>query len=209
MVDVSLFVSNPVPPMNDETSDPIAYIKSDSFSYHSSNPFNHPAGDASSDPVRLIPSKRESEGEEPRAQEEGDATGATVQWGSSLPSWLPVLQRAPPGAEQEENAELDETQDADQAMRGYYVEDDVMEDYDEPVGDHELSEGDFRERTSDEYLTLDLKSPSEQAEIEKEMEDLIRKVPSLADGYVLLDRLGTGVADPFYVTIPLHSIYLP
>src|SRR5258706_14145385 len=52
---------------------------------------------------------------------------------------------------------------------------------------------------------LDLKSPKEQAEIEEEMEDLAQKVPQLADDYELLDRLGTGEANPFYVTTSLCS----
>jgi hypothetical protein len=180
--------------MNEDSSDPIAFIERDTFSHHPSNPFELPADDASSDPMLLTPSKRKSKREKPRARvikEEGEVGDATA---------LP--------AEQEENAELHETQDAEQAMEGDCIEDETMVDYDEPVRDHELSEGDFRERTSDEHLTLDLKSPKEQAEIEEEIEDLTQKVPQLADDYELLDRLGTGVANPFYVTISLRSNYL-
>lgn len=175
--------------MDEESSDPIAYIERDTFSHHPSNPFEISAGDASSDPMLLTPSKRKSKREKPRARvikEEGDVKDA-----------MTILQKAPARAGQEENAEPGKTQDAEQAMEGECVEDETMEDYDEPVGEHELSEGDFRERTSDEHFTLDLKSPKEQAEIEEEMADLIQKVPQLADDYELLDRLGTGVADPY------------
>jgi len=175
--------------MNEESSDPIAHIERDTFSHHPSNPFEPPADDASSDPMLLTPSKRKSKREKPRAR--------AIKEGGDVKDAAAILQKAPPRAEQEENAELDETQDAEQAMEGDCVEDETMEDYDEPVGDHELSEGDFRERTSDEHLTLDLKSPKEQAEIEEEMEDLTQKVPPLADNYELLDRLGTGMANPF------------
>ena len=193
--------------MNSESSDPIAYIERDPFSHHPSNPFELPADDASSDPMLLTPSKRKSKRKKPRAQaiqEEGDVRRTEEQSNPELDATA-ILQKAPPPDEQEENTETDETQDAEQAMEGEYVEDETMEDYDEPVGDHELSEGDFRERTSDEHLTLDLKSPKEQAEIEEEIEDLAQKVPQLADDYELLDRLGTGVADPFYVTTSLCS----
>jgi len=185
--------------MNEESSDPIAYIERDTFSHHPSNPFEPPADDASSDPILLTPSKRKSKREKPRVQaikEEGYVRKIEEQPSPELDATV-VLQKAPPRDEQEENAEIDETQDAEQAMEGGCVEDETMEDYEEPVGDHELSEGDFRERTSDELLTLDLKSPREQAEIEEEMEDLAQKVPQLADDYELLDRLGTGVVDLF------------
>ncbi len=193
--------------MTSESSDPIAYIGRDPFSHHPSNPFELPADDASSDPMLLTPSKRKSKRKKPQAQaiqEEGDLRRTEEQPDPELDATA-ILQKVPPQDEQEENTELDETLDAEQAMEGEYFDDETMEDYDEPVGDHELSEGDFRERTSDEHLTLDLKSPKEQAEIEEEMEDLAQKVPQLADDYELLDRLGTGVADPFYVTTSLRS----
>lgn len=187
--------------MNSESSDPIAYIERDPFSHHPSNPFEPPADDASSDPMLLTPSKGKSKRKKPRAQaikEEGDVKRIEEQPNLELDATV-ILQKAPPQHEQEENAELDETQDAEQAMEGECSEDDTMEDYYRPVEDHELSEGDFREHTSDELLTLDLKTPKEQAEIEEEIEDLVQKVPQLADDYELLDRLGTGVADPFYL----------
>ena len=194
--------------MSEESSDPIAYIKQDAFSHHPSNPFELATDGASSDPILLTPSKRKSKREKPRVQaiKEGkDAMRAQERPGLGLDAMV----MAPPQEEQEVNAGLDETQDIEQAMEDECVENETMEDYDEPVGDHELSEGDFRERTSDEHFTLDLKSPREQAEIEEEIEDLLQKVPQLADDYELLDRLGTGVADPFYIIIILHYNYPP
>lgn len=197
--------------MNEESSDPIAYITRDAFSHHPSNPFELPADDASSDPILLTPSKRKSKGE--KSQEHAIKGQEDVMGTQKLPGLEPdatiTLQTAPRLEEQEVNTDLDEIQDLDEAMKGECVEDETMEDYDEPVGDHELSEGDFRERTSDEHFTLDLKSPEEQAEIEEEIEDLLQKVPQLADDYELLDRLGTGVADPFFVTLSLRSNCLP
>ena len=205
------FVSELHSSMNSESSDPIAYIERDPFSHHPSNPFEPPADDASSDPMLLTPSKGKSKRKKPRAQaikEEGDVRRIEEQPNLELDATV-ILQKTPPRYEQEENAEISETQDAEQATEGEYIEDETMEDYDEPIGDHELSEGDFREHTSDEHFTLDLKSPKEQAEIEEEIEDLAQKVPQLADDYELLDRLGTGVADPLYITISFRSNYLP
>ena len=196
--------------MNEESSDPIAYIKQDAFSHHPSNPFEPAADGVSSDPILLTPSKRKSKRVKPRVQaiQEGDVIRAQEQPGLGSDATI-ILQAAPPREEQEVNTDLDETQDVEQAMEDEYVEDEVMEDYDEPVKDHELSDGDFRERTSDEHFTLGLKSLGEQAEIEEEIEDLLQKVPQLADDYELLDRLGTGVADYFYVIILVHCNPLP
>ena len=196
--------------MNEESSDPIAYIKRDAFSHHPSNPFELAADGASSDPILLTPSKRKSKREKPRTQaiEKEDAMGAQESPGLGSDATV-ILQTANPREELGVNVDLDDTQDIEQAMEDECVEDETMEDYDEPVRDHELSEGDFRERTSDEHFTLGLKSPEEQAEIEEEIEDLLRRVPQLADDYEVLDRLGTGVADPFYVIIPLHCNFLP
>jgi hypothetical protein len=190
--------------MHEESSDPIAYIEQDAFSHHPSNPFELPAEDASSDPILLTPSKGKSKRDKLKTQavkEEGDAMG---QPGPGPDSTIQTT----PQEEQEGSADLDETQGVEQAMEGEYVEDETMED-DEPVADYELSEGDFREHTSDEYFTLDLKSPEEQVEIEEEIEDLLQKVPQLAEDYELLDRLGTGVAVPFNVLRPLRSDHFP
>lgn len=199
--------------MNEESSDPLAFIGRDAFSHHPSNPFELPADAASSDPILLTPSKLKSNREKPRAKavkEEEDVVRTQEQPGPD-PDATIILQTAPSLEEQEVDAvlDLDDIQDVEQAMEDECAEDETMEDYDEPVGDHELSEGDFRERTSDEYLTLDLKSPEEQAEIEEEMEDLLQKVPQLVDDYALLDRLGTGMADLLYITSSLLSDQFP
>jgi hypothetical protein len=196
--------------MNEESSDPIAYIERDAFSHHPSNPFELPVDDASSDPMLLTPSKRKAKRKKPQewATKEEEDVMRTQERPGPDPDATVIPQIVTPRDTTEANADLDETQVVEQAMESEYIEDETMEDYDEPVGDHELSEGDFRERTSDEHLTLNLKSPEEQAEIDEEIEDLLQKVPQLADDYELLDRLGTGVADSLYVTRSLRSDYL-
>jgi len=197
--------------MDEESSDPIAHIEQDAFSHHPSNPFDLAADGASSDPILLTPSKRKSKRETPRVQEikeEQVAMRAQARPGPESDAKV-TLQTVPRREGQEVNADFDETQDIEQVMEDEIMEDETMEDYDEPIEDNELSEGDFKERTSDENFTFQLKSPEEQAEIEEEIEDLLHKVPQLADDYEVMDRLGTGGVDHFCATLPPCSNNLP
>ena len=58
-----------------------------------------------------------------------------------------------------------------------------------------------------EELTISLKSREERLEVLREMKELERAVPDLADDYALVDRLGTGTFSAVYKAIDLgyHS----
>ncbi|KAL1739650.1 kinase-like domain-containing protein, partial [Schizophyllum fasciatum] len=57
---------------------------------------------------------------------------------------------------------------------------------------------------TDEETTILCKPPAEQADIAAEIEDLVRSVPSLAEDYELVDRLGTGTFSSVYKALDRH-----
>jgi cell division control protein 7 len=61
-----------------------------------------------------------------------------------------------------------------------------------------------RPPSPDETRTLYSRPLEEQAEIQEEIEDLCQSVPTLADEYELLDRLGTGTFSSVYKALDLN-----
>jgi hypothetical protein len=67
-----------------------------------------------------------------------------------------------------------------------------------------ISDEEFEAHTSDDEITFELKSQEEQEEIKDEIEELLEKMPELANDYALVDRLGTGTFSSVYKAIDLN-----
>lgn len=95
------------------------------------------------------------------------------------------------GVDGELLAEMDPDADGDVDAEGEDVDADELEEED--------AQGD-----TDEELTIHLKPPEEQEEIQEEIADLEVAVPQLVVDYKVVDRLGTGTFSAVYKAIDLH-----
>ncbi|KAG9019667.1 hypothetical protein FRB90_011476, partial [Tulasnella sp. 427] len=89
-----------------------------------------------------------------------------------------------------------DAEEEDVAMMGSDDEDDPLAERTFVPDDEEsdLGEEEDEEEYSAEERTLYLKDPQEQRQILDEIADLEKSVPRLAEDYLLIDRLGEGIA---------------
>lgn len=206
-----------------ESSDPLGKMDVEPLSQHPSNPFessirraprDHDENPSSVDPTLLVgtPHKRQTltveapeetfeedqtmQTHEEEEVEEVDAEEETVD----LDEDMTLINNDVEDGDDPESDPGDQDIKEDEEEPEYESSED--EDPNRPIEPHELSEGDFVERSSDDQLSLELKPEIEKREILEEIADLEAKVPQLTDDYELVDRLGTGqfVQTRFFTT---------